>query len=468
MTIEPMTCSSIEALVERGYINSGCFTWAREVLVNSLEAGAKHVDFGVEWQGVAKHGVYRRLIADDGCGMSADELRHYLNTLVCGAKTIGPRIANFGVGAKTSLLPWNRMGLVVLSYQHGEGSMVRLECDHKGRYGLHHFEALSEDGARIRETVINPGFDPELGIDFAQTKPDWITDHGTILVLLGNHEKQNTFSGDPARREDGLRSLANFLNERFWDLQNISVRMMEMKKVDPNLWPQFPHDRDRWQWRTITGAKYFVATPSTRPQSTLHSDTVVLSDGTEIDWYLWDDYAYRGDYGPDAGTISLAFQGEQYDVSNHHSKFRSFGVFEESVRKRVFLVIRPKIWDDVTRTGVWSQPERIRLRWGDLGDDPPIADWAEEFREKMPLAIQEALKQCRSGKVGPISDDLKKRLSSQFGQRFNAPPLQPDDKGEEKCGERGRQASSRAGRPQAQQLRAAREAAHCQEIEAVA
>ena len=60
--------------VNRMFEACGRFQWAREFLKNSLEAGAKRVEFGIEWQAVAKAGVYRRTIIDDGIGMDADEL----------------------------------------------------------------------------------------------------------------------------------------------------------------------------------------------------------------------------------------------------------------------------------------------------------------------------------------------------------------------------------------------------------
>ena len=63
--------------------------WARELLKNSLEAGATRVELGIEWQAVARRGVYRRTVADDGCGMDPQELLRFFSTLGEGAKKIG-------------------------------------------------------------------------------------------------------------------------------------------------------------------------------------------------------------------------------------------------------------------------------------------------------------------------------------------------------------------------------------------
>src|SRR5436853_7547135 len=86
--------------VNRMFEACGSYQWAREFLKNSLEAQATRIEFGIEWQAVAKLGVYRRTIIDDGIGMTADELHRFFLSLGEGAKKIGGVHDNFGVGAK--------------------------------------------------------------------------------------------------------------------------------------------------------------------------------------------------------------------------------------------------------------------------------------------------------------------------------------------------------------------------------
>ena len=71
--------------VRRMFEACGPHQWARELLKNSLEAGATKVEFGIEWQAVKKFGIYRRTVIDNGSGMNRDEL-----------KTFGP--SGFSVG----------------------------------------------------------------------------------------------------------------------------------------------------------------------------------------------------------------------------------------------------------------------------------------------------------------------------------------------------------------------------------
>ena len=89
--------------------------YIRELLLNSIEADATHIEFGPEWQGVETEGVYRLMIADNSKGMTPSEIENFTNTFGAGGKSIGNAHQNFGVGSKLSLCPWNHAGVVWLS-----------------------------------------------------------------------------------------------------------------------------------------------------------------------------------------------------------------------------------------------------------------------------------------------------------------------------------------------------------------
>src|SRR5262249_3213731 len=179
--------------VNRMFEACGPYQWAREFLKNSIEAEATKVEFGIEWQAVEKLGVYRRTIVDDGSGMDEQELLKFFSTLGAGARKIGGIHDNFGVGARIASLPWNPEGLVVLSYKHGNASMIWIVLDEEsGDYELIEFQ--TDDGKR---NVIEPQLIPETRIDWAAIKPNWITDHGTVIVLLGSEEHPDTILGNP-------------------------------------------------------------------------------------------------------------------------------------------------------------------------------------------------------------------------------------------------------------------------------
>ena len=79
--ILPMKTAGTQHFIDRTYRESGTFQWVRELYTNAIEAGANQIGFGIEWQAVEARGVYRRLIADNGCGMTEDELITFFNTL---------------------------------------------------------------------------------------------------------------------------------------------------------------------------------------------------------------------------------------------------------------------------------------------------------------------------------------------------------------------------------------------------
>src|SRR5205807_6411669 len=110
---------------------------------------------------------------------------------------------NFGVGAKTSLLPWNKYGMVVISWVDGDASMIWVAKDpDTGEYGLKLEACDGPDDITRMEGVYDPYDDPVHGCDWSKVKPDWIDKHGTVIVLLGNNPTAHTVQGDPGRDED--------------------------------------------------------------------------------------------------------------------------------------------------------------------------------------------------------------------------------------------------------------------------
>ena len=74
-------------------------------------------------------GVYRRTDRGQRQGNEPRQLKEFFgNMLGEGEKTIGGEHENFGVGAKTSLLPWNKFGVVIVSWTKDcpEGSLIHI------------------------------------------------------------------------------------------------------------------------------------------------------------------------------------------------------------------------------------------------------------------------------------------------------------------------------------------------------
>ena len=300
----PMETSGTEHLVNRTYRESGPFQWARETYVNALEAGATRVEFGIEWQAVTSKGVYRRTIADNGCGMDGEQLVEFFNTYGGGGKPIGGLHENFGVGSKTSLLPWNTYGVVVVSWVDGDPSMIWIYRNPAtGEYGLKVMRAGDPDTGEVTlEAVYGPYYDEDHGCDWEAVKPDWIEDHGTVLVLLGDGPADNTVLGDPNRdgAERDIKGLSLYLNRREWEIDDgVEVYVDELRTLDRAQWPpseivaRGPQPNAgadlRTNRRRILGARYFIEYP--RPDYKLgklaDQGAETLSDGTQVRWFLW-------------------------------------------------------------------------------------------------------------------------------------------------------------------------------------
>jgi hypothetical protein len=441
-SILPMKASGTQHFIERTYREGGQFQWVRETLFNSLEAGATRVEFGVDWQ-AASSGVFRRLIADNGAGMTPDQLVEFFNTFGGGGKPIGGVHQNFGVGAKTSLLPWNRLGVVVVSWVKGEPSMIRLMWDpDTEEYGLKNEQAENPDtGELTLESVYTPFVDEQSGCDWAEIKPDWIVDHGTVIVLLGNERSPDTVLGDPGRDEADIKGISSYLNRRLWEIpQGVQITVDEFRTQDKGSWPNsevMAHgpqpkagtDR-RTNLRTIEGARHFVYYPvSSFKRGKLDSSgTVRLRDGTEIDWYLWGgERPAVQSYAAISGYIGALYKNELYDVSAHHSTFRSFGVTEKAVRSSLWLILRPQQLDSEGKYGVYPRTDRntLLLKGGPNAGGPlPINDWAGQFADVMPQPIIDAIKSARGTESGTLDDEAwRERLAERFGSRWRIAKL---------------------------------------------
>jgi hypothetical protein len=457
--ITPMRATDIHFQVDRVYRESGAFQWVRETYINSLEAEATRCEFGIEWQAVENRYVYRRTIADDGRGMVPEELRGFFNTWGGGGKPIGGVHENFGIGAKSSLLPWNQHGIVVVSWVDGDPAMIWLKADpNSGEYGLRQFHVEDDEGNTLVEDVITPFNDVDHGCDWAAIKPDWITDHGTVIVLLGNEPAQNTVLGDPSREESDIKGVSSYLNRRLWDIPSgVKLSVDELRLTDPKTWPEsetMAHQtggpQRRTNRRTIEGAKHYVeyrkgsTAEAYNKGKLVASDEMPLSDGTVIEWFLWE--GERPDvhsYAAKGGFIAAVYEDELYDVTSHHATYRSFGVTEGAVRSKLWLVAHPPMYGE-GGWGVYPRGDRnsLLVQGGARAGDPlPFNDWGAEFSDKMPDPIRDALRSARAGSSGTVDDKTwRDRLADRFGARWKLARLLADERGKQNV------AASQAGK----------------------
>lgn len=423
--IVKMAVSGVRHLVERAYRESGELQYLRELVVNCIEGGATRIELGPEWHAVEHEGVYRLMVADNGRGMGPDELLKFLNTFGGGGKPIGDAHENFGVGAKTALLPWNHAGVVVMSWTSAmpEGAMILLGRDPAtGEYGAVPFET----GGGTYEEVVKP-----FGA-WAAAKPAWIADHGTVVISLGMTGKEDTFLG---KSGDGdHKAIAAYLNKRLWDIPAaVEIYVQELRSKKRADWPRTlaeatgPHSKNggvdrRWNRRQIRGAHFYVAggeNPTTGKVA--HQGELTVADGTVIEWYLWEgERPAIHSYAHMNGYIAALYKNELYDTQTHVAHFRSFGITQKTVRDNLAIIARPPLADG--SYGVYPDTARNALRIQGTkraGEPLPWAEWAQAFAENMPEPIQHALAKAGPANCGTLRDpSWRTRLSDRFAARW--------------------------------------------------
>jgi Histidine kinase-, DNA gyrase B-, and HSP90-like ATPase len=424
----------------RMYEACGPFQWAREFLKNAIEANATRVHFGIEWQAVEKLGVYRRAVADNGAGMSADELLRFFSKLGEGAKKIGGVHDNFGVGGKIAALPWNPQGLVMLSRKGGRTSMIWIILDSdSGDYELREFETDEKRTCVIDPTAIEW---PEDGVDWGSVIDalDWASapapgfdDHGTVAVLLGSQEQPDTILGNPEAGEGDIKGLSVYLNTRFWGLSGARVTVAELRSEKKSQWPAGPEDRDdsrRPNNREMKGAGYYVSEISSASGKLGGAGTVELDQSrVRADWYLWEgDRPAIHSYAKKGGYVAVRYGDELFELTSHKAHFRWFGVIEATVQQKLTIILRPQLY--VPSNGRWGiHPDQSRNRLiftgnGEKGVSLPLQDWGAEFAEKMPDEIRAAIVAARGDLAGSIEDEeYRKRLQDKFGTRWQIKTL---------------------------------------------
>jgi hypothetical protein len=347
--------------------------YLRELTQNSIEAildtpeKSGDIVWDVDWNQYDLTGAFKLSIIDGGVGMTGPEMIEYINHL-SSSKREQAHDKNFGVGAKVAAATRNHAGLVYLSWKDGRGYMTHLWRDpDTEQYGL--ARAEREDGT----------FHDYLPIS-EDVKPTAIGEHGTMVVLLGMVDEQNTME-PPEGVEGRQRWISKYLNTRYFTFpQGIEVKVREGY--------QAPRDDSRRNFlRKVTGQKAFLDHESD------WYGTVELTDATAHVWVLNDrpERTKLGDMFAATGHMAALYHDELYELVTGRAgvaRLQLFGViFGHS---RVAIYVEPS--NDARLS---SNTARTQLLVD--GDPLPWAEWAAEFREKMPEEIKALMEEITAG-----------------------------------------------------------------------
>ncbi|HEY2353769.1 MAG TPA: hypothetical protein VGH79_02555 [Gaiellaceae bacterium] len=408
--------------------------WLRELKENADEAGARNIHFGIEWQGVENLGVYRRYVADDGSGMNERELDEFMRTYGGGGKPIGAEHENFGIGAKVTLLPWNREGLVVISYKDGVASMIRLSYDDEANeYGAFVWITDNEYGDPERSVVISPedfGLRDWGVVDFGamwKQVPFWQDrptppEHGTVVLLVGNSPLEDTILGDSDRPEErAVHFPAAYLNTRIWDVPvEMTITVDVPVSPEKTKWPRRePESIDLIgssgvTRRPVRGAYHYIHNVGGKVVASSDDageEPVDLDNNVEARWYLREVDGRPNPYGPRNGMVAVLYDDELYDISHEQWRFRQFGIPWKEVQKDTYIIVEPPTADGVERHGVYPLGGRDALNL--YGGKPlPFGAWGIEFAQNLPQAIRQRLSEVRP------SDEIDRAWKDRFAERY--------------------------------------------------
>ena len=364
----------------------------RELTVNSLEAigalglGNKgRVVWDLDWERFdASGGHVRKLsVIDTGSGMTADEMRSYINQLAVSGREQS-RTGNFGVGAKIAAGSRNPHGLEYRSWHHGAGALVRFKRHRDGRWGL------------------EPQTWPDGHLDFWRPLSDaekpWLLrgqTHGTQVVLLGESDRHDTTQPPKSVIEGRREWVVRYLTSRFVRFpEGIEVLVRE-------------HSRD---WRTPGPLKPVRGQHHHLEQHSQAAGLLELSDATVHWWVLDEDHRGRR---REAGTWistghAAALLGEElYDLlpqtRGGYGRLQDFAI--RFGYERVVLYLEPQV--DPGRVEANTARSMLLLDHEPL----PWARWGEEFAANMPGEIRQLQERAASAEGTPRQEAIRSRVA---------------------------------------------------------
>ena len=216
MANEALQIANIEFSVTSQIGRAPHWTMIRELTMNAIEAAEKATaEKLVHWTTGTYKGVRKAVIWNTGPGMDPIELKKATD-LSC---EIGKRLGvddNFGVGAKVSSLPNNKLGMRMRSCKNGRVSEVIIGEDPDQGVFVR-FER--EVGGRT-DTVIDVTAVSEK--EGRNTSFEW-----TEVMLLGNSEEQDTAAKPLASLPTSEKAfIANSLYRRFYRLPTgVKIRL---------------------------------------------------------------------------------------------------------------------------------------------------------------------------------------------------------------------------------------------------
>jgi hypothetical protein len=312
--------------------------------------------------------------------MTGPEMVEYINKLSSSLHQQSSG-GNFGVGAKIAAAPRNLHGIVYMSWKEGIGHMIHLWFDPEEKvYGL---KRWAKNHGEFWTPVSN------------DLKPEQIKDHGTVVVLLGKSDDDNTMEPPP---DTPMKShwILRYLNTRYF-------RFPPAVKVRAREGWEIPRPDTHNFLRVVEGQGAWL------DKKAVAKGAVQLASA-KAHWWILSETADKdsGHYAP-GGHVAAVYQNELYEMVYGRAglaRLQAFGVIFGP--DRVVIYVEP---ESTAERVIFPNIARTQLIAG--GQPLDWSAWAAEFREKMPVEISD-LQEKIGAQAG--DHDYNKAISERLKQ----------------------------------------------------
>ncbi len=458
-------------LIERSYREGDGMQFLRELSKNGFEAGATKIQFGIHWNGVnldwskiplpedCKCKIhpdrYRMVYYDNGCGMGHKMSDYMAGLLDLESKdqTSGDPHGNFGMGARVSILPWNKAGVIIASWSNEvpDGQIMWIHYVPDSTEQIGYYEAMSLEWDEDGEVYLDEVAPAEVFPEFIDDRPDWLGPQkdksvgtGSMFLLLGDTGQEHTFLGPEGTWN--THTGPNYLTHRYWKHSpNLTMRYEDPRSAEIDSWHE--RLRDRFKKTNLSGPpsiskeKRVLNEPVRTTEGLMtgrHSkrgtpkpkyEAINMPQGGRILVHLLpESEAAPGAGRRDAGKpgISILYHNELYHHRDNGRDYLRFAIAHAKIYQRLSIIIQPRLANDSNdpEGGVIPTSSRTSLHYikpktakGDrpAGRDLPWNEWQELFVDNMPKFVQEEIDSL-------ISDDddteIDKEIIEQIAEPF--------------------------------------------------
>jgi hypothetical protein len=403
-------------------------------------------------------GANKFAFGDNGIGMSHKTMAE-LYSIFQSTKTQSLE-ENYGIGARASTLKFNPEGVEFRSWRDGRGYVCTLaklrEENGIPIYGTIDQECVDNDGNVIENLSVVPLEEPYFSDEeIALMKPPFIGDHGTVVVLHGKSEGDDTMLMPDDLREELVTDGRSKEHTAYWQTHiynsqyftipdDIKFRLYteigsrpDGAKVKPQK-NAFHGDR---QLRLVKGTKDYLDKFGEQsgkveiPGATVH--WWILGEGDDVVeprrlnketgkpltkadqrkrqrvWFPW----LTGT--ANHAIVSAIYKGEQFDLCTKVDAVRmlqKFGIF--AGHNNVCIVVEPDreqgVRSNMNRTSLLVNKRRL-----------PWERWGHEFAMRYPQEAPELLAYIES-KLGSTDFDTElDRLLAEMKDDFTVPTAVP-------------------------------------------